>query len=238
MKQTLHLWITDPWGGVTTGEDYDASYVGALAASSTGTISNPSDLNATAGTANDLQALNFSGTAQTANNVNKLVSEIIVGMKKVDAVTKKSYSWKKYYMLVDPKTKAILDSSKEILNITTGERSKETFTQLLAMVNIEVIELEQISYTFGTGNTMTALIVADPQEWFTIFNIATPEGEGWSDWKEIPVSEAGVTRYKYEKHRKIEFGVLPISFYLRTSATASAFYKPLYRVTITPYENT
>ena len=42
LKQTLHLWITDPWGGVTTGEDYDASYVGALAASSTGTISNPS----------------------------------------------------------------------------------------------------------------------------------------------------------------------------------------------------
>jgi hypothetical protein len=68
-------------------------------------------------------------------------------------------------------------------------------------------------------------------------NIPVAEGANWSEWEKRSENKDGKIVYQFEKHRMVEFAVLPTCFFLRTSATASYFFKPVARFTVTPLEN-
>ena len=245
LQHIIEKWIGDPWSGATTDEDYDASFKGILMGSDVstgGTISQPADLNSTAGTAENNSAIILSGSQKTANNIQAILADLMTGLIKVDAVTGKVYDWSKgpIYMLCHPQVLAILKAQKDLLNATTGELSKQSLYQDLVAAGVQPISYywANSAYALADPVTTTLVFVSDPKQMFEILTIDPPEGEGWTDWKEEIITEEGKTRYTYEKHKKIEFGVLCNSVFIRTSATAGYFFKPEYRMTVTAYDNT
>jgi len=238
LRQELEKWCIDPWDAVTTSTDYDSLYAGLFKLSSTGTVTNPSDMNTTAGTAEDLSAtVMLTGTSRTYNNVSRIAAQIQLDLKKIDFITKRETSFTNVYYMVNPLAKKIMDTNYDMLNATTQALSPLTYTQDLAKMGITVISSPHISYTYGSTNEMTGIAFADPNEWFEIYMVDNGS-EGWSEWKEKPNENNGITTYSYEKHRKIEFGVHAGSTYINSSATAGAYLKPVCHIKIEPYTNT
>ncbi len=244
LQHIIEQWIGDPWAGVSTSEDYDAEYKGVLMASDTstgGTISQPADLNETAGTAEVNTGIKLSGSQKTANNIQAILADLMTGLVKVDAVTGMVYDWTEspIFMFCHPQVLSILKAQKDILNSTTGETSKTTLYQDLVAAGIQPIGYywADSAYALADHVTTTLIFVADPKQMFDIMTIMPPEGEGWSEWKEEAVTEEGKTKYTFEKHKKIEFGVVCNSIFIRTSTTTGYFFKPVYRMTVTVFDN-
>jgi hypothetical protein len=238
LMSTVELYLIDPWAGVTTSKTYDSTYQGVLAGSSSGTLSAPSDLNASAGTAYSTPEIALSGSEKTANNAQQIATTIRAGMTKVDFITKRKFSFKKFYFVVDPITLAIIKTQHDLLNSTTGQVSNNVLYDDLLSMGIECVESALITYASAPTDetTMTGIAFADPEEWFTIFHIPPPEGEGWTEWTKTPSIKGDVTKYVYERHRKFEFSIMVTAFYMNTSATAGSFFKPVFRMTVTPYD--
>lgn len=235
LATTIEKWIIDPWGGATTDQNYDASFQGLLVASSTGSLSLPSDLNATAGTASNQTAVILSGGSKTLNAHQALLADVRPNMTKIDAITKREFRFDHLYWLVNPIVYDILKSNYPLMNSTTGQVSDKNYVQHFNEANVTVIKSPHISYTYATTEETTGIWFTDPTEWFKIFTNPPPEGEGWSEWEKIPNVADGITTYTFEKHRKLEFALMCQAFWLNTSTTAGYWFKPVYRQRVTPY---
>lgn len=237
LEDQLLKWIIDPWNSVTTSEEYDSLYLGLFAPSNAGTISNPSDLNATAGTALDKTALKFSGAGQTANNIQQLLSSVLPSMVKKDYNTHLQVPVNNLYLGVEPVVYSILKSTRDIMNSTTGQRDTQTYLQSLIASGINVIEsvwFDQ-SYSYSTGNTSRLCFFSNPQENCYLYVIEPPNGQTWSEWDKIHENMGEKNVILYEKHKKVEMGVNAQAYYVNTSATAGSYFKAMFFATITPY---
>lgn len=240
----LERYAINPWNGATTAADYDANLnIGLYMSSSAGTVQNPKDLNGTAGTPEALSAAyNLSGTAQTVNNITRLLAVLKTGTVKFDYLSKEQLVINDWAIYTDPLTKAVLDSTTEILNSTTGQRSEMTYTQILAQNGIQVydsIYLNQSHTALSSGTATTLYFVGNLSTDYEMWVLPPPDGEDvWSQWEKIPITVNGLRAFGWEKHKKLECAFVNAPYYLYTSATAASWFKPVFAIAITPYENT
>ena len=240
LKDTLAKYVIDPWGGVTTSTEYDSQYVGIFKGSNTGTLSDPSDLNSTAGTADTITG-NWTGSQKTSNIMSTFASEVARVMYKEDNFSgnRIDVSTNKH-LLVHPLVKQRFENDWQELNSTTGQLALDTYAVQLQKAGFTIVENRNVDTTYAgaDGDTTTAIVYANPKRNFSILVNEPPQGTGWSAWKEMPVTSAGLTVISYEKHKKIEFAVKSQGYLIFTSTTASSIFKNMARFTITPYDNT
>lgn len=241
MKDQLRQAVLDPWGGVTTSEEYGKNQIGILASSNAGILGNPSDLNSTAGTPDDINATtNLSGTARTVNNVMRILNKVKVGMTKIDVLNRKQIPINQLYMGVHPLVMAILKSTKDLLNSTTNQ--EDTMTYYDRFIASGIIPIEWVGfdtdYAYTSTATSTICFFADPFNNFVLYKIPPPDGEGWSGWDKDSTIAEGKKVISYEQHKKFEFGAQAQAYFINTSATAGSFFKAVYWLVITPYEDT
>ncbi len=240
LQTTIEQWSIDPWAGVTTSEDYDSLFAGALVLSSTGTLSSPSDMCSTAGTAETwTTTVVLSGSNKTTNIVATIAGGVKKQLHKIDAINKKEYRPNTIYMGVHPQVWDILSTEKDLLNDTTKQTSGVPLTQDLATVGIIVVQSVWFDsdYAYAEDATTSVCFFADPKEFFHILAVLPPEGNGWGEWKESQNHNAGVTTVSYEKHKKVEFAVQARAIYVNTSSTAGSYFKPVVWADITVFNN-
>ena len=226
--------------GLEDGDEEDANVYKMLGAgpASSPTLANPYDLNATPGTALDLSAYNFSGTNQTANAIVQLINELKTGFVKIDTNSNEAIPFNTIYLGVPDLVYEIFDSNHDIRNGTTGERDQRTMKEQLAASNIILVKNQQFDpdYTSKTTTTTSTIIAfADPQVNCKMFVVPDGMGEDvWTDWDSQRVIEGELTTIQYEKHKSKEIGFWPQAYWV---ASSDAYYKMVFCVTITPYEN-
>jgi hypothetical protein len=241
LRATLVKWVIDPWGGATTDENYDSLYLGAFALSSSGTISNPSDLGTSAGTGEDATAYYFSGTAQVANTIPYIGNLIRQRFNKIDYVTSLYMSPKVIYWGVHPFFMNILKTNRDIRNSTTGQRSDNTMFEDLVKMDIIPVESPffHSAYVYTSTTEHTSAVFADPKDNVLIYRVPSlPEGDGWSEWDKARATVGDKTVINYEKHKKLQFAVHPRAIWFNTAATAGSFFKMSFVLRATPYKNT
>lgn len=240
LRSQVIKYVFDPWGGVTTGADYDSAFKGFFAISSTGTLSNPSDLNSSAGTAEDLSAVvSLYGSNQTLYNVDQIVNQVITNFTKIDAVTNLAVPYKQIYMGVHPKIMAILKTKKDLYNATTKQQSQRYYYEdFVAAGIIPVVHtFFDSSAAITEDGTTTLVFFADPQEDFIIYDIPPPEGDVWTDWFEEHNVGGEYSTISFERHKKLEFACQPQGYWVNTSATAGSVFKKVCHVKVTTYNN-
>lgn len=240
LQTTIEQWAINPWEGVTTSVDYDSLFLGALAPSSTGTLSSPKDMNTTAGTAETwTTSVKISGSNKTVYNVTNIASGVKKLMHKIDAVTKKEFRPKTIYMGVHPNVYDIISTEKDLYNATTKQSSTKSLAADLADMGIIVVQSVWFDsdYAYAEDATTSVCFFADPKDFFRIIGVKPPEGDTWNEWEKAQHTNAGVITYNFEKHKKVEFAVQARSVHVNTSATASTFFKPVVWATITVFDN-
>lgn len=240
LRDQMRQAVLDPWSAVTTSGEYAKNQIGLLAPSSGGVLGNPSDLNSTAGTYDDISTTtNLSGTARTVNNVMRILNQVQVGMTKIDYINRMKIPINTLYMGVHPFVMSILKSTKDLLNSTTNQEDDMTYYK--KFIQLGVIPLEWVGfdsdYAYTTTTESTVVFFADPFTNFVLYKIPPPEGEGWSEWKERENNDDGKMVLSYEQHKKFEFGGQAQAYWINTSATAGSFFKAVYWLRITPFEN-
>lgn len=240
LRDQLSRYANDPWGGVTTSPYYDANIVGLFAASSGGTISNPSDLNAVAGTPL-ATGLSMSGANQSTRVVEQIAAEIKKGFVKIDAKTGARIPVSRIYAGVHPLLKSILDSTSDILDSTSGYRSPNSMTEDFAKKGITVIEDIgfDASYAAGEDDLATMRCFADPDMDFEMLGIKPKEGDGWTEWDDFKEINGDVMTIGYEKHKKLECAFRPMAYAVFTTAAATSptFFKKVFNLTVVGYNN-
>jgi hypothetical protein len=227
----------DPWVGATTDAEYDSDWYGLFHGASAGTLSDPADLNSTAGTAEDHTALAFSGAAQTSNNLPILLGTVgrLAGAK-IDYTKKIPLPLKKRYIGMHPICAEILKNAWEILDDTSGHRATESTYVLLENSGYTIIEDAwfDADYAGADDGASTLTFFYDPGESFVLW-VVPNKGQTWSAWVEREEKTGKKWRLFYEKHKKIEIAVRPKGYFIQTTSTAAAFYKKCLRVNIDPY---
>ena len=240
----IQRWGVNRWEGATDDLEYDDQFNSMFQGSNTGTISEPSDMNATAGTPQNLSAaVSIWGTNKTANNVQRITQYALTGLTFLDFVSKLQVPVRKIYMGCHPKVAALFRTTRELLNSTTGQVSNDSLAQLFEASGITIVEsvwFDSDASTTVEDATTQLTFFADPEFNFKMIVVPPPKnGEAWSDWKDGKEINkmADLETITYEKHKKMEIGFLAQPYWVRTAAATDAFYKPLYRVTITLYNN-
>jgi hypothetical protein len=240
LRQTLVQFIFDPWAGVTTSEHYDSSFRGFFATSSTGTLTSPSDLNSTAGTAEDISTtVKLSGSNQTAFNVDAILNKALTNFTKEDYLTKLLLPVGQIYMGVTPKVMAILKSKRDMYNTTTFQSSTNFYYQ--DFINVGIIPIVHTHFdpnaSVAEDGTTTLVLFADPQSDFTLYNIPPPEGEAWSEWDKETNVKDGIKTYSYERHKKLEFACQARGYWFNISATAGSVFKKVCHIKVTTFDD-
>lgn len=241
LQAKIHKWIIDPWEGATTDPNYDSSYVGLFAVSGTGTLSDPNDLNATPGTPLDLSVLiNLTGSAQTENNIERLTSNVAIGMTKIDAINEAELPIGTVYMGCHPYVEKVLKTVHDILNTTSNQRSERPYKQLLEDRGIIIVPSVSFDpdYAYTTTTTTQLCFFADPKDNFAFLLVTPAEGESWTEWREEHNTDGELMTISYEKHKKLEIGCLAQSYWIMDSATVGYMYSAKWFALITPYEDT
>ena len=240
MRQALEQWIIDPFAGATTSIDYDSEYRGALMKSDSGTLSNPSDINATPGTPATVTGA-WSGTAQATNIVTTFKNIVARIMYKEDSLTHSILPLTNRHIGMHPMAYDILNANTEILNGTTGQRSEKTQLQLLETSKYTVVTSVYFDTTYaGADNDTTPFVVyCNPKINFVIWVNNPPEGSGvWTEWNKETNKKGNITTYSWEKHKKVEIGVQVMAYGIRASSGVVTFYKPLAIFTCKPFDDT
>jgi hypothetical protein len=232
MRETAILGLTD------SGNE-DNEIIAMLGASSGGTLTDPSDMNATAGTAYTGTSLIFSGSQQTANNVQQLVLAAKKGMTIIDTDTDDEIPIGQLYLGVDKASYAILSSNTEILNSTTGQRSEKTMLELFRSMGVIVIADQRFdaSHTGKTDpDTATWTFFADPGEDCHMFIVPDGRDDSWSDWDSYRrmVKDGTKSQIIYERHKNKEIGFWPQAYWVNSDDT---YYKKVWRATVTTYDD-
>ncbi|MHA1277096.1 MAG: hypothetical protein ACTSQ8_07915 [Candidatus Helarchaeota archaeon] len=238
----LQRWAVNRWKGAKTDADYDKDWVSLFHPSDAGTITDPSDLNSTAGTPLDLTSLSFQGGQQTTNNLTQVLGEVFKLFKKVDYLTKDVFPWTKMYMGCHPLMAAILKGTTEILNSTTGQRSTESYYQLLTNQGITVVESVWFDDDFAAAEDGSTELVffTDPELNFKMIVNVPPEGADiWSPWKDGKQydEKKGVNTVFYETHKSMEIGFYSTPYYIYTAAATASFFKAMCTIQVTGYNN-
>ncbi len=227
--------------GLTAGGNEDNEIILMLGGSDGGTLTDPQDMNATAGTAYTGTTLIFSGSQQTANNVQQLVLAAKKGMNIIDTTTDDVIPITNLYLGMDTASYAIVSVNTEILNSTTGQRSEKTMLQLFAGMGVTVIKDQRFDSTH-TGktdpDTATWTFFDNPQ--VNCFMFVVPDGmgeESWTDWdKYRKLNKDGVTSsLAFERHKSKELGFWPQAYWVNSAAT---YYKAVWRATVTTFDDT
>lgn len=240
LQTKIHKWIIDPWEGVTTDPNYDSSYVGLFAPSAAGTLSDPNDLNESAGTPKDLGTLiNLTGSAQTQNNIERLTSAVFIGMTKIDKINEAELPIGQIYMGCHPYVEKVLKAVHDILNSTSGQRSERPYKELLADRGIIIVPSVSFDsdYVYTTTTTTRLCFFADPKNNFAFLLVTPAEGESWTDWKEEHNTDGELMTISYEKHKKLEIGCLSQAYWVMNTATQGYMYSAKWFATVTPYED-
>jgi len=235
-EQIIKFCLTDNSTLLTTDPDLDAMIFGFFELSSSGTISNPSDLGASAGTITDGDVIDWTGATQTARNVAAFIALIKPRFVKLDFLTHIPLPTKgPIYMLVHPVFKALLESSYDILDSTTGRLSENTQAQDLAKAGIIVLASAHVDVlsSFADGDSNDYVCFTNPKD-FTLWLAPPAEGFGWDDWALI---DDGKSKF-YIKRKKIEFGLEIQAYGLHTSATAHSYFKTVVPFKTTPVKTT
>lgn len=222
--------LTGP-ANIATDADLDPLIYGFFELSSDGTISNPSDLGAVAGTITDADVIDWTGAAQTPRNVPGFVTLIKPRFVKLDFLTHIQLPTSgPIYMLVHPTFKAMLESSYDILDSTTGRLSLNTQAQDLAKAGIILLASAHVDVlsSFADGDSNDYVCFTNPTD-FTLWLAPPAEGTGWDDWSLI---DDGKSKY-YIKRKKIEFGLEIQAYGLHTSASEHGYFK-----TVVPFKTT
>ena len=95
-------------------------------------------------------------------------------------------------------------------------------------------------FTRSRGNTSSVYCFGDPATMFDILVVDPPEGTTWTQWERSLENVGEEDVFVWEKHKKLEVGAYILSRWIFTSATGQAgkFYKYVFNLTITPYEDT
>lgn len=224
--------------------DGDAFYQSPLGPGDGGTIDDPYDCNATPGTALDLSALIFSGSQQTSNNVPTLMQEVWFGMKKIDAQTQLVLvpEGTPMRMGVHPWFLTRLKNT-EILNDTTGQRSEKNFIELLADQGASVLDSPHFdpSYDGADGSTSVATFYCPVVRGIPMFQILLsrdPDNQTWTSWEKYRRTNGEVAFYEWVRNKAMELGFHAIPNLLYDATSGFIYYKPVFRVTLMPYDNT
>lgn len=237
-KETVEKWCIDPFGSVTTDEDYDGQWHAALKLTSgDGTLGNPSDLNG--GTALDGSGINFSGTNEDVEPVLQLMNLVEDAMLKIDYITKAELKFDKVYIGMHPRVYRILNTQKSLKNSTSNQRAEMTQIQEIEAMGYTIVQSVWFDsdYSKSSGSTSTICFFGDPGENFVIYRIIPPDGEGWTEWDKEKNTDDGTMTESWEMHKKVEFACQAVGYWVMTSATAGSIYKAVLWATITPYEN-
>jgi len=233
----IQRWAINRWEGVTTDEEYDAKFKSLLHPSDGGTITEPSDLNATAGTPLDISATTIMmGTNQTANNIQRIMSRVRMGMTKIDFNTKMVLPISNLHVGVHPLFKAILDGTTEILNTTSGQRGA-TYSTMLGTQGVTIIESTFFDSDYAgaeDGDTQMTFF-ANPKINFKFLLVTMPSGmEAWSNWRDSKDKDeaSGRETISYEIHKAMEFGFFARPYWVMTTASAGSFFSPKFIVTV------
>jgi len=226
--------------GLSSGDEADSDIIAALGAGTSGTISDPYDLNATPGTAKDLTgSVTLRGADQTLNNINQIMTEVIFGMTKVDADTGMVLPIGKLYMGCDPHTYNALRGTKDKLNSTTGQLADLTCLKDLEQ-NYDVTVISDYNFdttvTGADGDTPILTFFADPKDSLRMYLVPSNAKEVWSDWREGEEvnSKTGRKTILYSRRKSFEIATYAIPYWIRASSGSDgAFYKKVFRVEVT-----
>ncbi len=232
-------WGVNRWEGVTTDAEYDSEFKSMFHTTAGGTISEPASL--CGGTALDLSAINVSGTNQTANALSTILLNARKGLYKEDYFTHDRIPITNVTIYMHELALELLEGNTEVLNSTTGERAKISQANQLRAMGYTLVGTNWADSNYSGATTVTSewIFVSNPGRNFKMLvSIAGEPGESsWSEWKERYVQGETLDSIIYETHRVVEYGFYVKAYFLWTSATASAFYKPVYHIKVTPFEN-
>jgi hypothetical protein len=238
----IQKYAVDPWGGVTTSTDYNKELIGMFASSSTGTLTDPADMNASAGTPLDLSTtVKLQGSNQTANNITAIMGEVTKGLKKIDFNSKIAFPYSKIYVVVHPLLAAILRGTTELLNSTTGQRG-DSYANILASMGVTLTESvwADSDYAAAEDGTTQMKFFTDPQQNFKwIANVPPAGTDVWSPWTDQAEKDeaSGNMSIYYESHKSMEMGFFATPYYIYSAAATATYLKALFVVTVTGYDN-
>lgn len=238
----IQKYAVDPWAAVTTSTDYNKDLIGMFASSSTGTITDPADMNAAAGTPLDLSSVvKLQGSNQTANNITQIMGEVTKGFTKVDFNSKVLFPYSSIYVLVHPLLGAILRGTTELLNSTTGQRG-DSYANILRSMGVTIVESvwADSDYAAAEDGATQMKFFTDPQQNFKwLANVPADGRDVWSPWTDqMEKDEAsGVQSIYYESHKSMEMGFFATPYYIFSAAATATYLKALFVVTVTGYDN-
>jgi len=213
-------WTTDP------------KVFGIFGTSSTGTITNPSDLCVSAGTPTNLTAIIWSGSEQTSRNVESLLANLIPrwGLFK-DTNTGRAIPATNFTLYVPVYMYRVLQSNKDIKDANAYTTSNMFYIQEFAAAGVTVVSCEQLTSPDATpdGEAATAVFVSDPKKNFFLWLGKPQSGMGWTEWEEIFDGNARA----FVKSKKVLFG-----FEIAPYLINDVYYSPKQKFTSTPWDNT
>ena len=224
-------------GGTDEG---DAKVIAALGSGDGGTLTDPYDLNAVAGTSLDLtSSVALSGGQQTTNNINAIMSQVRSGMVKIDVDTGMVLPIGKLYLGVDPVTNGVLQGTHDILDSTTGRQSEKPYAKMLEDQGVTIVEDYWFDTTPDLSEDDESILTFFGENVLRMYLIQSPDGsESWSPWESKRVIQGEKSVIQYETHKSHEIAMYAQPYWLRTTAGSDgAFYKKVFRVTVQNYDN-
>lgn len=231
----------NPWEAVTTSTDYNKNLIGMFMSSDSGTIGDPSDLNATAATPIDMTAtVILKGAAQTYYNIERIMSDVEAGFAKIDFNSHDEFPWSKMYCGTHPNTYAILKTVRDLFN-STGQKSEKFYMGDLEAMGVTVVKSAHFySDSVVTENGEGRLFFfTDPQLNFKMLEKVS-KLDAWSPWEKgkRDTEVKGVTKISYDTRRSSEIGFLATAYHFWTAAATESYFKGLFVVRITNFAAT
>lgn len=229
----------NPWNSVTTSKHYNKNMIGMFMSSAVGTIGNPSDLNATAGTPIDMTtSVKLKGAGQTQYNTERIWSDVIAGYAKVDFNTQDEFPWTQMYCGTHPNTFAILKTVKDLWNSTSGQKSQVSYMQEFEAMGVIFVK----SAHFYPASAITAggegrlFFFTDPTINYLMME-KKAKLEAWSPWEKgkRDTEVKGETKISYDTRRSNEIGFRAQAYIFWTAADVYSFFKGLFVVRVTNY---
>jgi hypothetical protein len=233
--------------GVADNDPKVQKPLGAGALNAAQAIDNPQDLNATSGTALDLSAYNFTGTAKTVKAMAKTISAVRLGMFKEDVNTKVRMIPQGTPLRVGmhPQSYELMDANNQLENDTSKQERQDTYIEQLAKNRITAISSTHFSsYTYASGNTTTWTFYAPVVRGVRTLKIKRDKSVSkltWSAWEKYQDQLTdGSKKYMWTSEKDVVLGFLSQPFLINVGTQSKAdfeYFKALFRVTVTPYED-
>ena len=224
----------NPWNDVTTGTDYNANLIGMFMSSSTGSIGNPSDLNAVAGTPIDMTSTVKLKGSQTYYNTERIMADVEAGFAKVDFISQDEFPWSEMYLGTHPNTYAILKVVKDLYN-STGQKNDVPYLQEFEAMGITVVKSAHFypDSAVTTGGEGRLFFFTDPKVNFLMMEKKSEENN-WTEWEkgQIKTETEGIMKISYEKHRSNEIGFRAQPYHMWTAAATESYFKGLFVVRV------